>query len=409
MKVGVAYLLGLVMLLTAAACNMPNSPTVVPVNTGIPELRPLPEITSVVVENNCNIRINYIDHVKDADMMIILDRLVDNKQVLQKIKWAAAQGEQAASFLDEGLPAGEYTYTLHYSDHGGWYSPNHSETIILDVATCGTEPQGSIPAPLSPVITKVEVVGIPACTAQITSFLSLEWEKGVRIYRSTSGAEYVKIADLTIEDWISGLPQTFDDPEHRTRAYDDSHLSKGTYRYKMSAYNATGETFSEPSAEVQITESNCNPNLENIPTVALLATVTPTALPVSEPKACIWEAAINVFVRKGPGASLYPDITGVVAGTQFPIVGQSEDGQFWVVAVKPGLNGYVPKAEKYSRTSGDCGNSPTLQDPPPPPTVTPTTKPQVVPQCNDGIDNDHDGGIDMRDRDCTSPTDNSEN
>lgn len=411
LKHGAAYLLGAVIMLTAAACNMPTSSTAVPINTSVPKIRDLPELTSAVVENKCNIRINYIDHVKNPDMMIVLDRMVNKKNMLWEIQWKAAQGEKPASFLDEGLPGGEYTYMVHYSDHGGWYSPNPSETIVLDAATCGSGPVGDIPAPFSPVITKVEVVGTPFCTVQISSYFHLHYEKGVRIYRSTSGAEYEKIADFSVEDWVSRLPLTFDDPSHRIGTYDDTDLQKGTYRYKMSAYNETGETFSEPSAEVLVPEKGCNPKLDSLPTVASLdvVTSTPTLVPAPEPKACIWEAAINVFVRTGPGASLYPDITGVVAGTQFPIVGQSEDGQFWVVAVKPGLNGYVPKAEKFSRTSGDCGNPPTLQDPPAPPTVTPTTKPHEVPQCNDGIDNDGDGGIDMRDRQCTNLDDNSEN
>jgi len=47
-----------------------------------------------------------------------------------------------------------------------------------------------------------------------------------------------------------------------------------------------------------------------------------------------------------------------------------------------------------------------VQDPPVQPTNTPTAIP--VPQCSDGIDNDQDGAIDMRDKGCTSPNDNGE-
>jgi len=62
-----------------------------------------------------------------------------------------------------------------------------------------------------------------------------------------------------------------------------------------------------------------------------------------------------------------------------------------------------------------------VQDPPVQPTDTPTVVPPAddgdddagpsptpVPQCSDGIDNDKDGTIDMRDKNCKSPGDNSE-
>jgi hypothetical protein len=393
-KQGVKILLSVVFIFALAACNLPA-------------VVALPEITSVVVENNCSIRINYIDHVKDTKATVFLKRQVNNS-ASEPIKVAAPHAEQAASFLDEGLPAGEYSYRVGYSDaDASYYSQQYSAPVTLDAA-CGTEPL--VDMPFNPIIVRVDVGGIGGCTAQITAKVFADGTEGVRFYRSTSGAEYIKIADLSFVEWFGGPPTGF---VFSTNTYSDLNLQKGTYTYKMSAYNANGEAFSDPSADVLISETNCDPKLENIPTVVPIVamTSTPTLLPAPEPKTCIWEAAVNVFVRKGPGASLYPDITGVVTGTQFPIVGQSEDGQFWVVEVEPGLNGYVPKAEKYSRTTGDCSNAPTTQDPPLPPTTVPTlARPtRVVPQCNDGIDNDGDGNIDMQDRGCTGLDDDSEN
>jgi hypothetical protein len=46
-------------------------------------------------------------------------------------------------------------------------------------------------------------------------------------------------------------------------------------------------------------------------------------------------------------------------------------------------------------------------EPPPATTTTPSPLPQP-PACSDGIDNDHDGLVDMEDPDCSSPEDNSE-
>jgi hypothetical protein len=139
-----------------------------------------------------------------------------------------------------------------------------------------------------------------------------------------------------------------------------------------------------------------------------IATATPGG------QTCIWTAAVNVFVRTGPGASIYPEITAVEGGTQLPVVGQSQDQQFWVVQLSNGQTGYVPKAERFGMVSGEC-NPPVLPDPATPvPTEPP---PPDAPECSDGIDNDGDGRIDYQapaaiaqvgDRECRSPEDDSE-
>lgn len=386
-------LFSLTFIFALTACNLPTNTT--------------PEITSVAVENNCSIRINYIDHVKDADAVVFLKRQV-GETPSEQIKFATPQGEQASSFLDEGLPAGVYSYRIGYFDSDAAnYSEDYSAPVTLD-ANCGTDPLAEMP--FNPIIIQVSVGGVGGCTVQITAKVFASRTDGVRIYRSDSGAEYLAIDDLSLDEWAGG---PYNGYLYSTNSYSDLQLSGGTYRYKMSAYNANGESFSEPSEEVVVSEADCSPALNGIPTVAsmVVVTSTPTRLPDPEPEPCIWEAAVNIFVREGPNVGLYPAITDVVAGTRFPIVGQSEDGQFWVVEVEPGRNGYVSKAEKYSRTSGNCDNPSSLQDPALPPTLVPTVTavPKVVPQCSDGIDNDGDRNIDMQDRGCTGLDDNSEN
>jgi hypothetical protein len=135
--------------------------------------------------------------------------------------------------------------------------------------------------------------------------------------------------------------------------------------------------------------------------------------PVPDLQACIWTAAINVFVRTGPGASIYPEITAVEAGTELPVVGQSQDQQFWAVQLSNGQTGYVPKAERFGQATGDC-DVPVLPDPA---TPVPTEAPPELPECSDQIDNDGDGRIDFQaagllartgDRECLSPEDDSE-
>jgi hypothetical protein len=91
------------------------------------------------------------------------------------------------------------------------------------------------------------------------------------------------------------------------------------------------------------------------------------------------------------------------------VLGQSEDGLFWVVEFRPGKQAYVTKSDTYSLMSGDCSQIPTVQDPEqplPPPTEqvtnddTPVDEQGVAPECSDGIDNDGDGQVDGSDRNC---------
>lgn len=167
----------------------------------------------------------------------------------------------------------------------------------------------------------------------------------------------------------------------------------GTYLIEVRAANGNGEYGPVAFAQIYVGDS----------------AETGTPIPVAQ--ACTWAAAVNVFVREGPGASIYPEITAVESGTILPVVGQSQDGQFWAVQVE-GKTGYVPKAERYGQTSGNC-DVPPLSDPA---TPVPTNEPILLPQCSDSIDNDGDGRIDFNgaagvavgDRECTAPDDNDE-
>lgn len=167
----------------------------------------------------------------------------------------------------------------------------------------------------------------------------------------------------------------------------------GTYLLEVRAVSGNGEFGPAAFAQVHVGD----------------ITETETAIPIAQ--TCTWTAAVNIFVREGPGASIYPEITAVENGTVLPVIGQSQDGQFWVVQVE-GKSGYVPKAERYGQTSGNC-DVPPLTDPA---TPIPTDAPVALPQCSDGFDNDGDGRIDysatvaagISDRECTSPEDNDE-
>ena len=383
LKRGVGIVLSAIFILTVSACG----PSTVAPDT--------PEITSVGVENNCDIRINYIDHVPDNGV-VFLRRGVNGENLYKSIQVADKHHEQPASFIDEGLPAGSYIYQVGYFNTDVMKYSQKSASITID-SSCGNDPL--VIKPFNPIIISVDVVD--NCTSRVWGVVYAEDADGVRIFRTEQGGQLEMIKELTLAQWNDTKGN-----------YDDTHLHTGIYRYQMSTFNENGEAFSDMSEETVISKASCNPLVEAIPSLlkpVIVPFATATFTPTPAPKACVWEAVVNIFIRKGPGASVYPELTAVEKGTKFPIVGQSQDGQFWVVEVHDGLNGYVPKAEKYSRTDGDCGNTSTLQDPPAPPTPIPTKTPRAIPQCNDGIDNDGDGAIDMRDRlSCTSENDTTE-
>jgi hypothetical protein len=182
------------------------------------------------------------------------------------------------------------------------------------------------------------------------------------------------------------------------------------------------------SEEVVISVDDCpltyaptEPALVPINTLVVFTSNPLLAIPSStpEPKACIWESEVNVFLRKGPDVGLFDKAAAIEKGTKLPVIGQSEDEAFWILEFQPGMQGYVSKSEKFGKTTGDCNSAATLTDPEPPslePIATKTKAPDgnggnaTVPACSDGVDNDGDGAIDMRDlRGCESPSDPIEN
>lgn len=81
-------------------------------------------------------------------------------------------------------------------------------------------------------------------------------------------------------------------------------------------------------------------------------------------------ALVETYVRSGPGTN-YPAYGIVTPGMTGGVIGQSEDGQYWVVRVDP-TNigaGYAWVAKAYTQAS-NVENVPTIQTPPPDQPVT---------------------------------------
>lgn len=351
-----------------------------------------PEITDQKLDNTCGTKVWWYDNEKNEDNVRFYRRIVGVSDfVLFKVTGPHAGGP--GFFGEANLPNGTYEYRVSVVSELGEAFSDVSQPITVNSDFCN---DNSIPnKPLNPVITSLERFSDNTCAIRINYQDNSLDEDGIRIYR-----EVFPNSDLTV---IAELPAS-DDP---TGFYDDKFLPPGKYRYRVSVFNEGGETFSNYSTEFVIQDDVCK--LYKLPVIALPTMGAADNSSASE-QACMWTSSINVFVRKGPSSSLYSDITAVVAGTTLPVVGQSEDGQFWVVDVQPGVQGYVPKTEKFGRTTGDC-NVPTLKDPAPPAsnaTEPPSVNEPEIPACRDGVDNDGDGYIDMRDRDCTDPNDTSE-
>jgi len=363
--------------------NLPDGPSLGPAE---------PEITDQKKENECGTFIWWWDNELNEDKVIYYRRIVDVSDFVP-FKVVGPHDGFNGSFGEANLPPGTYEYKVSVVNELGEAFSNVSLPITIDSAFCS---DNTIPnKPLNPFIISLERFVDNTCAIRVNYQDNSLNEDGIRIYRESSenGFNEVLIAEYPASDALTGY-------------YDDLNLQPAIYRYRVSVFNQEGESFSQFSDEFPIQDEDCNAFASP---VIQLPTVGPVNLPSDSAQACIWTSSLNVFIRKGPSSTLYSDITAVVAGTSLPVVGQSEDGEFWVLEVQPGVLGYVPKAEKFGRTTGDC-NPPTMQDPESPaaPTDDPSARAPQTPGCSDGVDKDGDNLVHMRLRDCSSPEDISE-
>ncbi len=353
-----------------------------------------PEIVDEDLDGNCGIRIFWADNELNEDGVYFYRRVVGEPN-FTAIDARPPHAGVPGSFDDDNLPMGTYEYKVSvFNEYHETFS-NVSAQMTIDNDVCGDEP--IVIKPLNPVITGLERVKDSACTVRIYFNDNSLDEDGIRIYRSEWNDPDVLLAELPPNNGPTG-------------SYDDTNIPPGHYTYQVSVFNENGESFSTISDEIEWTEEDCGS--DNVLVLATNPSVSAVTTPSFTLQVCVWKAATNVFLRKGPDVGAFDRLVDVEAGKGFPVVGQSEDGQFWAVEIQPGVIGYISKSEKFSIVDGSCTEVPTLTDPEvpviePQPTRKPDEEP-TVPQCSDGIDNDGDKVIDMRDRECSSPEDNSE-
>jgi hypothetical protein len=93
---------------------------------------------------------------------------------------------------------------------------------------------------------------------------------------------------------------------------------------------------------------------------------------------CTFEAAVNLFCRKGPGSD-WDDDDSMTPGEMAEVIGQSQDGNYWyVLGPHTGRPCTVPMAPRFGTTTGVCTGLPQFT-PVPLPTEVPTEVPSATP------------------------------
>ena len=305
---------------------------------------------------NCAPIVQFYDKsVNEDDFRVYRRKLGTSTFTLVQIVPAKAGKGQQIIVADTPLPTGTYEYKVSaYNQYGESYS--EIKQVTVNFSDCATVPPVNITGqPFNPIIVNLSLIN--NCYVRISYRDNSTNEQGFRIYRAfhPEGKIFwetdILVATLGPH---TGIPATYDDK---------TVLPAGLYRYRISAYNASGQSFSNFS-EIQV-DPVCNPAVQFLPTKIPATLVLPT-LHVLSDEPCNWEAASNVFLRKGPNVGIYDRLIDEPSGKTFPIIGQSEDGTFWALEVSAGVTGYISKSEKFSRTHGDCSSVPTVKDPPPP-------------------------------------------
>ncbi len=252
-------------------------------------------------------------------------------------------------YVDSALPLGTYEYKVSaYNKMGESDSYIVQATVVYSNSCIPVKTIDPSTLPVNPIIVSLSIIN--DCNVRISFLDNSTNETGFKIVRKTPNSALTIVATLGPH---VGIPDTYDDM---------TKLPAGKYYYFIAVFNQKGYGPDSNVEEIEVT-SVCNPTMKLLPTVDAL--MFPTAQKLSaEP--CNWQAAVNVFLRKGPDIVIYDRLIDEKSGTTLPIVGQSEDGYFWAVEVSPGVVGYITKSETFSRTNGDCSSVPTLKDPPPP-------------------------------------------
>ncbi len=123
-----------------------------------------------------------------------------------------------------------------------------------------------------------------------------------------------------------------------------------------------------PTATTTLTET---------PTYTATQQATSTATNTATPATPIVEAVRAMTIRGGPGSG-YPDVATLEANSQLDIIGISEDGAWYQVALPDGSNGWISSSSAIVNTYGDLRSVPLALPPTSTPTETETNTPTLA-------------------------------
>jgi len=326
-----------------------------------------PTLENIKIDTNagsCEPVLYFHDNSLNEDEFRVYRRDPGAGKQFNRLQVLAASPGKGAEFTktDSPLPPGTYTYQVTAYNKFG---ESGSALLPIVVSKSGLpmcDPKNYIDPtklPLNPIIVSLSILN--DCNVHIAYNDNATNEQGFRIYRDEPFGDPTFVLVTTLGPH-TGIAGTYNDT---------TKLTAGIYGYRMVAFNQYGDSASNyPTIEVT---SVCNPVMQILPTKQAL--VLPTLQKQSSP-ICNWVAATNVYLRKGPDVAVFDRLVLVTAGQGFPIIGQSEDGQFWVLDVSPGVVGYITKSKNFSLTNGDCSIVSKLKDPAPPVSAaTPTKQP----------------------------------
>lgn len=175
-----------------------------------------------------------------------------------------------------------------------------------------------------------------------------------------------------------GVPQPMSE-----ELVEDFGSGPGSFLMLFSATDNAGNVEDPPAyRRIVIDPSKAPPDGTHTP--AATHTATPAGTPTASPTSCVptVTAAINAYVRWGPGLIYDPPVATLEAGESAPILGRASDGSWWQIELERSgpANAQLWVADSVVTISCGADTVPVVATPVPPTlTPTPTSSPTLTP------------------------------
>ena len=154
---------------------------------------------------------------------------------------------------------------------------------------------------------------------------------------------------------------------------------EGTYILQVVAYDSEGVRSNPATLTIVVGEQLAVEEISELPEDSQ---EEPPQEEVEEQPTCPPLATVqsNANCRSGPG-EVYPVLGALTAGTQAEVVGQSQDGYWWVIDVSGGIGTCWIWEELVNLSSQECQIA-QVESPPPPQDLTPPPAPEPAVPAN---------------------------